>query len=279
MNPNYTNLYDFSDKPIDWNILPLYKKIEYTATRFQPNIVYFVDKLYAKQTASDWISNNGTLQNFNIPVGLVSIPNTIRILSDASDVSVFDLDSNIMIKSTHGLQSAYNIDVDGNWDVSRVLHRLQDFERPKYFPIQTQYNYITKRYFSEQKIEDRITELWGKAIVYSIYMIQGIPVAYSECFESRYNLYELIMSGNTYIDKIEIKPPTTRLPVPILPNNIMQNLINISLCLSYPFEFIRMDYFVDIYNQIWFNEYTLTPNCTQKIFTDEKEIEYGLLWN
>ncbi len=279
MNTHYTNLYDFSDKPVDWITLPLYKKIEYTATRFQPNIVYFVDKLNAKTTVYDWINNIGTLQNFNIPTGMLLIPETKRIFADASDVSVFDLDSNNMIKSTHGLQSAYNIDVDGTWDVSRVLHRLQDFERPRYFPIQTQYNYISKSYYSEEKIMDKLTGLWGKAVVYSIYMIQGQPFAYSECLESRYNFYELVMSGNTYINITQIKPPTTRLPVPRLPNNVMQNLINISLCLSFPFEFIRMDYFVDINNQIWFNEYTLTPNCTQKIFTDAKEIQYGLLWN
>lgn len=279
MNTHYTNLYDFSDKPVDWITLPLYKKIEYTATRFQPNIVYFVDKLNAKTTVYDWINNIGTLQNFNIPTGMLLIPETKRIFADASDVSVFDLDSNNMIKSTHGLQSAYNIDVDGTWDVSRVLYRLQDFERTRYFPIQTQYNYISKSYYSEEKIMDKLTGLWGKAVVYSIYMIQGQPFAYSECLESRYNFYELVMSENTYINITQIKPPTTRLPVPRLPNNVMQNLINISLCLSFPFEFIRMDYFVDINNQIWFNEYTLTPNCTQKIFTDAKEIQYGLLWN
>ena len=43
---NYLDLYNFNDKySINWMSLPLYKKIEYTATRFNSNIQYFVDKL------------------------------------------------------------------------------------------------------------------------------------------------------------------------------------------------------------------------------------------
>jgi hypothetical protein len=281
---NYLDLYNFNDKySINWMALPLYKKIEYSATRFNSNIKYFVDKLLAKDTVNYWIQNLIIPLGFNFANNLLNIPQTVRIITDPSNITYFDLNANTILKSTHGFNSRLNINILSNslnsWNISRVQKRIWSFERNIIYPIQNQYNFIDKKYFFETKIDDPNSDQTGSAVVYSIYLINNVPFAFSECFEGEFNKYELNLQNNiTYISKTLLDNKNTRINIPNLPVNIMQNLITISRFLSIPFEFIRMDFFVDRYLQIWFNEFTLTPNCTKPLFNDIKEIEYGLKW-
>ena len=48
--------------------------------------------------------------------------------------------------------------------------------------------------------------------------------------------------------------------------------------LSQNFEFVRMDFHIDKNDDIYFSEFTFTPNAGTRVFTDEWEISLGKDW-
>ena len=48
--------------------------------------------------------------------------------------------------------------------------------------------------------------------------------------------------------------------------------------LSKPFEFVRIDFFIDRKNDIYFSEFTFTPLGGKKYYSDEIELKLGKLW-
>ncbi len=289
-------MFSFTNKPNDWMDLPLYKKIEYTGTLFPPQIVQYVDKIQAKTTVIDMLGSE------------IKVQPIIKILSDYTDVTETDFDpdndctedpitgsndatkslapwiyGNIneeilcdmyYIKSNFG--TGFNINVNHMWDIDRIRNRLISFEDTYNYPNQIQYSYITpRRYFIEQKINDRnfdpkrVTTYDGKAMTYMIYCIYGNPFAYSERYEDRENKY--------YLNRTEIEL-NIRVPVPRLSYNTYHRMVQMAKILAEPFEFVRMDFFIDQNNDIYFSEYTFTPKIGQQIWNMDIEIEFGNLW-
>jgi hypothetical protein len=48
--------------------------------------------------------------------------------------------------------------------------------------------------------------------------------------------------------------------------------------LAEPFEFVRIDFYLGKNGEIYFSEFTFTPNNGRPVFTDDIEIELGKLW-
>ena len=55
-------------------------------------------------------------------------------------------------------------------------------------------------------------------------------------------------------------------------------LKNISTILSAPFEFVRMDFYIDIEDKIYLSEYTFTPAAGFQYYSCKVEKELGKIW-
>jgi hypothetical protein len=58
----------------------------------------------------------------------------------------------------------------------------------------------------------------------------------------------------------------------------LDKMIAFATSMSKQFEFVRMDFYVDIHDDIYFSEYTFTPNAGMRIDSNIIEIESSKYW-
>ncbi len=244
------------DKPDNWNDLPLYKKVKKYGETLTSDYSIYVDKLEMKKIIRKKFGDN-------LRTAIV-----IRILDSPNDISYNDINNNHMIKSSHA--SGWNIDFIEVKNLDKIKFNLNSWNRP-YFKQglkEPQYDSLQPRFFIEQKIKDKQNnKVSGKALVYMVRCIHGNPfsirVKDSKGKSSSYDL-----SWN-YVDKKELN-----IPKPVK----LKEMIEYSKDLSKPFEFVRVDFYIDAVDNLYFSELTFTPSGGGQNFTDEIELEYGKLW-
>lgn len=130
-----------------------------------------------------------------------------------------------------------------------------------------QYEYIKPRFFIEEKIIDKFLGKTGEAIVYMLRCIHGNPVTFTIKKGGYSNSYD--------INLIVLKPLEFDFDISKID---IEKLKNISKILSKPFEFVRMDFYIDFNDKIYLSEYTFTPAAGFQYYSCKVEKELGKLW-
>lgn len=247
------------DKPPGWNKLPIYLKIRYYASILDHNYSIYVDKLEAKKIVG----------NKEIKVAKV-----VKELKDIDDINEEDINPKCLLKATHG--SGWNLDFKEISGLEEIKDFLKKHNKLYSDTYEKQYLYIKPRFFIEEKIDDMYTGLSGKAVVFMFRCIYGKPISIGVKFTDTNNniinlLYDtkwnIIPQSNNIHTKYRIEKPTK-----------LDIMLNNAAKLSKQFEFVRIDYYIDKNNDIYFSEFTFTPSGGDKTFDLAIEYEMGKKW-
>lgn len=268
---NYEKV-EFKNKPGNWFRLPLYKKISYTMRRLDERYSPYVDKLQAKEIVLKMCGDK------------IKVPRTVKILKDHTDLELKDLHENYMLKASHSSGKNYSMKKENNMNnVRALMNYVKKYSIPYDSKYETQYKYLTPRFFIEEKIEDRQFGRNGNAITYMLRCIHGIPHTFTYLdkrkdmqrhyfIEKNRNLKEIIMDYNI------LKQKEFNFHIEQLPQSIIDRMCEAASILSKPFDFVRMDFYVDKNDNIYFSEYTFSPGHGSQNFDMPTESLLGKLW-
>ena len=121
--------------------------------------------------------------------------------------------------------------------------------------------------FIEEKIVDKFLGETGLANTYMFRCIHGKPETFSIKSCSYLNSYD--------IDLNLLKPQEHNCN---LNNDIFLQMKNMAEILCQPFEFVRIDFYLDKDDNIYFSEFTFTPLAGEQYFSNEIETKLGKLW-
>lgn len=240
-------------KPTYWNKLALFQKIKFYGKILDKKYSKFVDKIEAKKIVKEIIKEND-----------FECAKIIRILESPNDINQEDISSNCLIKASHG--SGWNIDMANERNINKIKNKLNIWNKTYSF-TEKQYIDIKPQFFIEEKINDNLIGITGKAIVWMIRCIRGIPISIGVKYNNIQNIYDT--DFNLIGDN--------KLPIIINKPSNLERILEISRILSKDFEFVRMDFYLGN-DKIYFSEYTFTPNNGMQTFPIEMEMELGKLW-
>lgn len=245
-------MYGFS-KPDAWPYMTLFDKIGYYRTKLDERFAPFVDKLSAKEIVKSMCKD-------------VEVARIVRILSDPEDIRVEDLDTNTIIKASHG--SGWNVNVTAETTIDYVKSKLRSWNRTydTESPIEQHYKHIRPRFFIEEKINDYATGKSGDARVFMFRCIHGKPISVGVRQGSVQNSYD--------IDFRPLKAPAFQMEKP----TAYERMVNVAKSLSSPFEFVRIDLYLGADNTIFFSEFTFTPAAGYPFFPMKLEHQFGRQW-
>jgi hypothetical protein len=272
-NEKNKNLFKILNKPTDWNTLPLYKKISFTMNKLGPEFAPYVDKLDAKNIVK------------NICGDKIRVAPVKKIFKKCDDIKQEDLNHNFIIKGAHSCGANIVLYPEPEpYDLERLLNVLKKrFNKKFNSHREKQYSYLEPRFFTEQKINDKQFGRTGNAITYMIRCIHGVPYTFT-ILDKRYGYQEYYLyKNNKTIEKINMDNS------PLKPLEFTYDLIrptedeiirmyNLSKILSKPFEFVRMDYYINKNSEIIFSEFTFTPNTGRMVYDLKTELMLGKLW-
>ncbi len=236
-------------RPPDWDKLPLSKKIQHYMIQLDKDHAYYVDKLLAKQIVKDMGGDE------------IEIPKTIRILKDYTDITESDINANYMIKASHGSSWNINITPNTNLTVKSIINTLSSWNCRFNGNLEKQYDYISPRFYIEEKITCRYQGHNGNAYAWCFYcahnkvfLINVIDKGadYINRYDLNWNLYKIDMNGSFNVEK---------------PREL-QKMIQLAEKLSKPFEFVRVDFYIGNDNKIYFSEFTFSPCMGLPIYGD-----------
>jgi len=239
------------EKPNNWSELPLYKKLSYYKLILNENYAIYVDKLEVKIVVKNILKDE------------IKVANVIRILKDDKDFSEMDKNSNHVLKSTHG--SGWNIIDLKNTDTNRILSMLKYWNRTYDIYNEPHYSYVKPRFFIEEKLHD----VFGGDYL-STFMFR--------CTHGK--VFTFSISKNKKINNFDNDGnPTKKLEHDFfIDDNLREKMKCFAEILSKPFEFVRIDFFIDNNKDIYFSEFTFTPLACDKYYSDELELKLGKLW-
>jgi hypothetical protein len=245
-------------RPPDWTQLPLSKKIQHYMIQLDKPHSYYVDKLSAKRIIKNILGDE------------IEVPKTIRILENYLDVRESDINTNYMIKASHG--SSWNLIFEEgvHYDINQVKLTLSSWNCPFNGDIEKQYKYIAPVFYVEEKITCRYQGHNGKAYAWCLYCIHNkvyyINVIdkyrdYINRYDLNWNLLDVELNGLFHVDK---------------PKE-MNKMINLAERLSKPFEFVRVDFYIGSDDKIYFSEFTFSPCMGINIYGNF-DYEMGKVW-
>lgn len=245
-----TNPFRILKKPSNWIKLPMYKKITYYKQYIGKEYSYYVDKLIAKNKVKEILGDK------------IEVAKVIKILKNINDIKESDINSNYLLKSSHG--SGWNIDFNYCKDLRYIKKKLKEWNTNYIGSNEPHYKYLEPKFFIEEKINDKLIGITGNAIVYMFRCFHGKPGIISIKYNNKQNFYD--SEWNIIEKNIDIE----------IPNNLSE-MIYISKELSKIFEFVRIDLYLSE-DKIYFSEFTFTPCGGNKFYNDHIEREYGKLW-
>jgi hypothetical protein len=245
-------------KPNNWNDLMCCEKINIYKSFLNKEHSEYTDKLFAKKLVNDVCGDK------------IKVAKVIKVLKSYDDLDQNDLDPKYIIKSTHG--SGWNINIKENTDINTCKRLLKSWNKC-YSQTEKQYTYLQPAFFIEEKINDKILGNTGEAIVYMIRCVRGNPISIGIKHGSYMNNYDINWNPiDSYAQKI---------PIDLLLNenaSKFSDMLHYASILSKPFEFVRMDFYLSE-KDIYFSEFTFTPNAGKQVFTKEVEYMLGKLWD
>lgn len=240
--------------PSIWNCLPLFQKIKIYQSQLTSAYSPYVDKLQAKTIVKNICGDD------------IHVANVIRVLESPSDFQESDINTLHIIKASHGC--GWNISMTEKTTVAQVRKQLELWNRVYRNGIEKQYLYITPRFFIEEKINDANIGITNAAITFMFRCIHGNPVTIGIRYGSTQNNYNIdwnIIGKQTHTYILERPEYITR-------------MIDLAKRLSSPFEFVRMDFYIDKEENIYLSEYTFSPSGGALFFPIELEMKLGKLW-
>jgi hypothetical protein len=240
------------NKPSNWSRLPLYKKIKYYGSQLNELYSPYVDKIEAKNIVKATCGDD------------IHVARIIRILDSPSDICASDMNPLHLIKSAHG--SAWNID-PSNTNIETAKQLLTRWNTLYNNGRERQYIGVPRRFFIEEKIDDHEFGITGLANTYTIRCIYGKPVTFHIKRNGKFNAWIISSWRQVMSDAGSIQPPPEA-----------GKMIELAEKLSQPFEFVRIDFYLDAQRRIFFSEYTFTPNAGTQFYSTDVEYELGALW-
>jgi hypothetical protein len=219
-------------KPDNWNSLQFHQKISIYKHFLGAEIALFVDKLSAKQIASSF--------------GVKGAP-LVRILKDVDDITEQDLKDGWILKATHGCR--WNIWLHPALTLSTIKQQLKEWNKPYRPDSEPHYKHITPRFYIEERIVDKCFGT-SNSLSYQIRCVFGtvIPVIRVWYHDA----------GNTYdLEWNELESP--QIPYKIPKPAHLNKIVEFASAMSKSIEFVRIDFYVDVHDDVYFSEYTFTP--------------------
>ncbi len=224
-------------KPHNWSSLLLYEKVNIYKKYLGLFNAQFVDKIKAKNIVKNMCENN-------IKVALV-----IKILKDYNDLEEYDINSNYLIKSAHASKWNINIEEGKSYDLEDIKNQLKKWNIHYNPKEEAQYSFIKPQFFIEEKIIDKYLGKNGNALVYMCRIFYGNCVSISIKDGPLRNDYDINWNiiGDNEIKYLIEKPKNLDL------------MIKYAEKMGSLFEFVRLDFYIDIHEDIYFSEFTFTP--------------------
>ena len=256
--------------------MPLYQKVSIYQKHLGPFHAPFVDKLVAKKIVKALCGD------------VIQVAPIIRILQSPDDLRLDDLHQvgigpDRIIKATHA--SKWNIAIEngngngnetGISDLKRIIQQLHQWNRPYSPGIEKQYAYIRPQFFIEERIVDKYADHFATvgirekdAIVYMCRCIYGKVVSISARLGELRNDYDREWNVIGGFELLFIQKPEP---------DRLATLIWASEKLSYPFEFVRMDFYFSADNEIYFSEFTFSPSCGLPTLPNNLEYTLSKKW-
>lgn len=242
-------MYEFI-KPANWHNLPLYSKVKLYGQILNKDFSPFVDKLEAKNIVTKLCPE-------------LKVAKVIRELKWSSDFTQSDINSDYLLKASHG--SGWMIDLAEIKDIDRIKKILITWNQT-YSKTEQQYIYLRPRFFIEEKITCKYNGKTGKAHDIKVHCIHGEPyfllIRKDQCLRNYYDTdWNPIMPLQFEFSK---------------PDNL-DSILNICRLLSKPFEYVRLDFYFGI-DGIYFSEFTFTPHGGKQRLSDAVENKFGKMW-
>jgi hypothetical protein len=232
------------EKSITWKYIPLFEKIKlfYSHVIKHKNKDILLNKLKGKQIFQELYTKDD-----------VKLP---EIKPFALDISGAIHETNAFIKSSYG--SACLIRADSKHSI--IENKLSEWKK----------NHKENEFFLETIIEDDVTGLNG-AITYMVKCIQGYPISIDvkyngncKSFDPDWNEIPLFVKNKLLMS---IKKPT-----------VLNTMLNCAMEISKHFEYIRIDFYIDKHNQIYFSEFDFLSNGGYMFYNMEIEKLFGKFW-
>lgn len=238
-------------KPLFWNAYSFSKKISIYKNYLGKEYSIYVDKLSAKEIA--------------ISYGIKVAP-LIKVLKNTDDIIQDDLKTGYILKASHG--SGWNIFLNETQNVEEIKSQLKYWNKPYTKYNEVQYKFITPKFFIEQQIVDKYLKRSG-SLVYMIRCIYGNPIPNIRVrYDQKVNSYNFAWEQ---IEKFE-------LDIKIEKPKYLSEMINYAKDMSKQFEFVRMDFFIDENDDIYFSEYTFTPGAGHSMNSQMLEMVDSSYW-
>lgn len=245
-------------KPNNWDTLPLYQKIQVYAQHLTREHAVYVDKLKAKKIVKEKLGDN------------IKVAKVVRVFDNWKSFNQEDLNPNHILKAAHA--SGWNLNIVPTTTVADARYHLSMWRGLFSANKEKQYSYLTPCSFIEEKLEDAVVGERGNCLVYMFRYIHGelisLGVGYNINKQQKMNHYDVQWNL--------VLPPELSFDVP-RPKRL-GDMLKMSKTLAEDFEFVRIDFFYDKYDDIYFGEYTFTPKAGKPVFPEALEIEYGQLW-
>ena len=244
-------------KPADWQQRALFEKVQFYRDHLTAAYAPFVDKLQAKPIVKEWMANE-------VEQRRLYLPRVLRVLDGPHDVCRDDLRPDRVIKASHG--SNWNVFPGPRDTVQGCRQRLVRWNRmyraPDGGPVEPQYGFLASRFFTEERLTRpflnvKVRCIHGRAIPF-VTVTRG----------DRKNFYDFEWNLLRPAEMADVIPRPTRL----------DELVRMAEALARPFEFVRVDFYVDDQDDIHFSEWTFTPSNGRQILSREQEMELGRTW-
>jgi hypothetical protein len=241
-------------KPEGWSSLPLFKKVKYYQTVLTADYAPYVDKLAAKDLALSLCPEIRTA-----PI--------VRVLSGPDDLQETDANPSHLLKAVHGC--GWTRRLSPPLHLASMRSQLTAWMKP-YSVVEKQYTFIPPRFFIEEVINDAYTGATGRARVFMVRCIHGVPVSVRVRKEEGPRAV-----CNSYTPTFD---PLERVKFPFEKPAQWDALLRCATQLSAPFEFVRIDLYIGAEGHIYLSEFTFTPAGGNPIFSKKVEEEQGRLW-
>lgn len=239
-------------KPKDWRNLMLYQKICYYKLNLNEHYARFVNKIEAKKIVKEILKDE------------IKVSNIVKVLKDYKDFEMSDRNPDHVLKSAHA--SGWNM-LDLDKATLRSIHCfLQTYNKTYKGIDEPHYSYITPQFFIEEKIYDKFPGN-NQLSTFMFRCIHGKPQTFS--IKRNANINNFDIEGNI------LKKKEHNFHIE---EELFLKMKKFAEILSKPFEFVRIDFFIDYQDNIYFSEFTFTPCSGNKYYSDYVELKLGKLW-
>jgi hypothetical protein len=237
---------------ITWKYMPLYEKIAHLNTCIgksnDPSNPY-LNKLLSRDII---VKNCADLR----------LPIIHKVFDTVSEFITEDIRNNRILKLTHG--SGNVLILEESMKLYEVHNRLLEWKN----------KYPMSKFYIEEAIYDFYTKDIGNAYTLQVKCIHGEPFAVDVKYKSMFKSYDPRWRElPLFIESIR------RLPNRVEKPPVLDKILQYAKALAKSFEFIRIDFFMDVDRGIYFNEFDFFPNGGHMFYTPKCEKDFGKLWN